>query len=485
MALFARRALDGRAPRPLRLTRMPRFQALLVAALLAALAGAASPPRGAAQDSAALPLFRVILKDGTALASVGEYSRAGDRVVFSMPLGPSGANRLQLVNLPAGAVDWESTDRYAEAVRYARYVATRAEMDYAALTGEVAAALNEIAQARDPARRLAIAEQAQRLVNGWPAQHFGYRSGDVREMASLLDETISDLRAAAGVRQFDFNLVAMVQPPSMPLLPAPSPAQAIEQALIAARNTDVPVERLALLQGVVAILDEPGSALPPSWRRLAKASAEATLKAELEIEQRYQALSDSLLRSTERAAARADVRGVERAIQSLERRDGRLGRRRPDRVKALLVALEERLDSARRLRVMRDQWQLRARAFKEYGEAIAEGVRQAEGLQPRLDDIRSLAGPPVDQLPALAARLDAVYRRLAMVKAPEELSGAHGTLLSAIDLGLQAARTRSRAAVGGDVKAAWDASAAASGAIMLLAQAKQSIAALSRPPELK
>lgn len=464
---------------------MPRFPALPVAALLAALAGAALPRAATAQDPAHLPLFRVILKDGTALASVGECSRAGDRVIFSMPLGPAGQDRLQLVNLPAGAVDWESTSRYTEAVRYARYVATRAEMDYAVLTGEVAAALNEIAQARDPARRLAIAEQAQRLVNGWPAQHFGYRASEVREMASLLDETISDLRAAAGVQQFDFNLVAMVQPPSMPLLPPPSRAQSIEQALVAARASDVPVERMALLQAVIAILDEPDSNLPASWRRLAKASAEATLEAEMNVERRYESLADSVLRASERAAARADVRGVERAIQTLRRRDERLGGKRPDRVQGLMAALEERLDAARRLRVMRDQWQLRARAFEEYSKAIEEGVRQAERLLPRLDDIRSLAGPPVDRLPALAARFDAIYRRLAAVTAPAEMAGAHGTLLSAVDLGLQAVRTRTRAAVSGDVKAAWDASAAASGAVMLLAQARQSIAVLSKPPELK
>lgn len=464
---------------------MPKFSVILLAALLAVLAGAALPVRVAAQESTALPLFRVVLKDGTALASVGEYSRADDRVIFSMPLGPASHNRLQLMNLPASAVDWESTDRYAEAVRYARYVATRAEMDYAVLAGEVAAALNDIAHVRDPAKRLAIAEQAQRLVNGWPAQHFGYRASDVREMASLLDETISSLRADAGVRQFDFDLVATVQPPAMPLLPDPSPTQSIDHAFIAARASDVPVERLTLLQAVLATLDDPGFDVSPAWRRLAKASAAATLDAELKVERRYQDVADSVLSASERAAGRADVRGVERAIQSLQRRDERLGHKRPDRVQALMAALEQRLDAAQRLRVMRDQWQLRARAFKAYGEAIGDGVEQADRLVPRLDDIRALAGPPVHQLPAIAARFDSVYRRLAVIKPPEELSAAHGSLLSAIDLGLQAVRTRSRATASGDVKAAWDASAAASGAIMLLAQAKQSIAALSKPPELK
>ena len=460
-------------------------RALLVAALTAALAGAAAPPFAAAQDRAPLPLFRVILTDGTALSSIGELSRTGDRVVFSMPLGPIEEHRLQLVNIPASAVDWDSTARYAESVRYARYVATRGEADYEALTGQVTEALTQIAQATDPARRLAIAEQAQRMLNAWPAQHFGYRAGEVREMASLLDERISDARAAAGIHRFDFNLVATAQPPAMPLLPAPSTAQTIEQALVAAQVSDVPVERMTLLQAVIAILGRNDPRLPSAWRRLKKSSAEARLEAELEVERRYRSLSESVLRASERAVASADVRGVERAMNTLRRRDARYGHQRPDQVQALLALLEDRLDEVRRLRVRRDQWQLRARAFREYQDAIKEGLARAERLRPGLDDIRALAGPPVEKLPGLAAGFDAVYRQLALVPAPQEMAAAHGNLLSAISLALQAVRTRSRAAIDADVKAAWDASAAAAGAMMLLAQAREAIAALARPPELK
>jgi hypothetical protein len=57
----------------------------------------AAPPDPA---STARPLFRVILNDGTALVSYGEFSRVGDRVVFSMPLDSPRGDRLQLVNLP-------------------------------------------------------------------------------------------------------------------------------------------------------------------------------------------------------------------------------------------------------------------------------------------------------------------------------------------------------------------------------------------------
>ena len=45
------------------------------------------------------------------------------RVVFSMPLGVVAEQpQLQVVSLPASAVDWETTERYADSVRYARYV---------------------------------------------------------------------------------------------------------------------------------------------------------------------------------------------------------------------------------------------------------------------------------------------------------------------------------------------------------------------------
>src|SRR5580765_8135926 len=85
-------------------------------------------------------LFRVFLTDGTAVVSYGEFARVGDRVVFSMPIGVSGSvssasPALHVVNIPANAVDWVATSKYAERARFAHYVATSAEADYAALTG--------------------------------------------------------------------------------------------------------------------------------------------------------------------------------------------------------------------------------------------------------------------------------------------------------------------------------------------------------------
>jgi hypothetical protein len=453
-----------------------------LAVLVTAAAGGLAP---AAQDAGAIPLFRVILNDGTALVSYGEYSRVGDRVVFSLPLGDPALARLQLVNLPASAVNWESTERYSEATRYAQYVATRAEADYAVLTGQVAEALQTIAITTDPSRRLEMAEQIRRYISGWPAAHYGYRSRDVREMELLLDETISGLRANAGVQRFDLSLVAMVEPPVMPRLADPSPAQSIEQAMVAARVADVPAERMTLLRAVIALIDEDRSRLPAEWSRRARESAKATLEAELQAEKKYADLSKSVLRAATRAAASADVRGVTKAMDRVRSRDGQLGGKRPDEVRTLMAALEEKLDAARRLRLMRDQWTLRSKAFDQYRRDVAPGIRALEDLRDRLEDIRSLAGPGVADLPSLASRFERVYRQIAVVRPPPEMAAAHATLLSAADLGVQAVRARSKAALNGDVGAAWDASAAASGSVMMLAQALQRIEVLSRPPELR
>ncbi len=469
---------------------MFRLRSLFATLAFAALAagGPAARAQAPASEAARPPaplLFRVILKDGTALASYGEFARVGDRVVFSMPIGAEGTTRLQTVNLPASTVNWETTTRYAEATRYAQYVATRAEADFAMLTGDIARALNEIRLTSDPARRLQIAQQARRLLNGWPADHYGYRSADVREMSTLLDETVSQIRASMGVREFDFSLVAIVDPPSMPLLPAPTLAQSIEQTMAVARASDVPAERMAMLATVLSIIDESNGKLPKEWASRARAAARSTLEAETEASRKYAKLAAGAMRSANAAASDGDVRGVEKSIKKATRKAQGLGRPRDEDVAALMAALQERLDAARRLRLMRDQWQRSVKAFGEYKSSIASAVDTIDKLRPRLEDVRSLAGPPVGALPDMIQRFERAYRQLRMIRPPAEMSSAHATLLSAAELGQQAARTRERATMTGDVRLAWDASAAASGSIMMLAQGRQQVEIVSRPPELR
>ena len=448
-----------------------------------------APPQieqpGPATAAPPAPLFRIILKDGTALVSFGEFTRVGDRVVFSMPLDSPRGERLQLVNLPAAVVNWESTDQYAAATRYARYVATRAESDYAVLTGQVASALNELALAKDPARRLQIAEQTRRMLAAWPVEHYGYRSADVNDMLSLLAGTISELRGDTKTRQFAFDLVATIEPPSMPLLPDPTATQAIEQVLLAARLSDVPAERITLLRSAISAIDEKGAQLPKNWAHQARASARATLDAELAIERRYAELSRTTVMRATAAAAAADVRGVEKAMSTLQTSDRSLGARRKDQIAGLLALLQEKLDSARRLRLLRDQWARKADAFHAYQDQARTPIDRLAKLEPRLQDVRSLAGPAMSSLQDLMQRFERISRQLALIKPPDDLVQAHATLQSAAELGQQAMRTRERAAMQGDVAMAWDASSAAAGSIMMLAEARKQIDAVTRQPELR
>ncbi len=114
---------------------------------------------------------------------------------------------LHLVNLAAGQVDWPRTERYAEAARAAKYFAGNAEADYSALTGQIAAALAAVAGTADPAQRLAIIEKARKTLADWPRTHFNYREGEIVPMLGMLDEIVAELRALAGLGQFDLAFV--------------------------------------------------------------------------------------------------------------------------------------------------------------------------------------------------------------------------------------------------------------------------------------
>jgi hypothetical protein len=469
--------------------RRPLRCALCAALLVIGAATPASSQSGAKPaaptPAGRAPLFRIILNDGTALVSYGEFTRVGDRVVFSMPVGSPRGDRYQLVTVPASIVNWDSTDEYAVATRYAQYMKTRGESDFAVLTGQVAQALSEIGLAKDPERRLQLAEQTRRLLEAWPLEHYGYRANDIRDMLSLLEGTISQLRGAAGIRQFDFSLVATIEPPTMPLLPDPSPSQAIDQLLLASRLSEVPAERIGLLRSAIGAIDENRSGLSAPWARATRALAQAQLTREQRIGRRYAELSRVTVARANAAAARADVHGVERVMATFEAGDRALGRQRKDEAAGLLALLQQRLDAARRLRLMRDQWARKAAAFREYRRQVSTPIAQLAALGPKLRDVKALAGPEVELLPILARRFERVSSRLARISVPPDMAAAHATLRSAAELGRQAMSVRERAVADGDMDAAWNASSAAAASMLMLTTARQQIASAARPPELR
>jgi len=454
--------------------RIRRLRRLVPALVALALAG----PLARAM-SAETMLYRVFLADGSVLVSFGEFARVADRVVVSIPVGEtSGRPNLQAISIAESDVDWEKTDRYTDAVRAKRYGETRGENDFAMLSGRVVEALNQVALTPDPARRLEMAEEARRNLIQWSVQNYGYRAADVSHLAGLFDEVIADLRVAAGQSSFDLNLVATTMPaPHVELLPDPTYRDTLEQALIAARVTPEPAERIALLNVVAAAVREPAASI--GWAADLAARTSQVLAAELRTERLYKELSSTTITAATRGAERADVRGLQATIESVLRADDRLGRQRPQEIAALLAFVDVRLDEARRLRLARDAWAFRQAAFAEYRRKIAPAVDYLRRSKGWLDDIRDLAGPDPLSVSRLDQRVVMGKQALGRVDVPPELESVHSLLTAAFQMARRAATSRRAALTATDMTLAWEAASAASGALMLLGRADEELARLT------
>jgi hypothetical protein len=439
----------------------------------------------AAADDATL--FRVFLTDGSSLVSYGEFARVEDRVVFSMPTSATPNPPLHLVNIPADRVDWDRTNRYAASARAAHYIETRAEIDYAALSTDIVQTLNDVAHTTDPARRLAIVERARKALAEWPPNHFNYRSTEVRQMLTMLDEAIADLQAAGGGDRFDLNFSAFVDPPPIvePLAPPLTPREAIEQTLAAAMLSDTSAERMSLLAVALADLEHGEAELPEEWASATRTATKAQIDAELELDHQYQTLTKRMLRLADQRSRMADVRGLERLLNRIHESDAALGLKRPDAVVALVQAVEVRLDATRQLRLARDRWAMRAPDFRRYRASMSAPFDLFARLRPALEDIKALAGSTTASLLGVQRDAAQIVSHANAIVPPDELKSAHALLVSAAQLASNAARIRWEATLAGNLARAWDASSAAAGALMLGARARTDIQALLRPPPLQ
>lgn len=426
-------------------------------------------------------LYRIFLQDGTALVSYGEYARIDGRVVFSIPVGEIGPSpKLQLVTIADSTVDWRRTEEYAEAVRARRYAETRGEDDFALLSNQVAAALNEVAHTKDPARRLAMALEARANLAEWPKRNYGYRAADVTQLLWLFDDVITQLRALAGQTSFDLNLYAgTVPPPSAELMPEPDARATFEQALTIARVTTDPTERISVLRTVTTSL-RPAAA--GTWEAELLRRAKASLALELRINELYADLRNRMTGAAGRRARRADVRGIEWLIRNVHAEDARIGRFRPQETAALLSELEERLNAARRLRLERDAWVLRAQSLQRYRLDIEPAVAHFVASKGWLEEIKSLAGPAPDSLIALERRMTSASVLLSKVTPPSDLAAAQELFVTAATMAVRAAKTRRTAVESTDMAIAWDASSAAAGALMMLERALDDIKTRTSPP---
>jgi hypothetical protein len=452
-------------------------------ALLMLAASAAARAQTAPTDAV---LFRIFLRDGSTLISYGEYARVGDRVVLTLPIGgDAAAPQLHVLSIPSDRVDWEKTDAYAESVRATRYAATQGPDDFALLSEGVSRALTDIALTTDRDRKASMAIEARQNVMKWVAEHYGYRAQDAARMASMFDDIVAESRAASGVPNFDLTLIAnTAAPPSIPLLPVPTVQESAEQALRAVALSPDASERISLLQAIQATIGGLPTTDAP-WSTTVRSRLSATLAMEERTTKSYDTLTRDLLKASDQYAGAGDVTGVERVIRRALTEDDRLGQRRPQEMAALLATLDGKLDAARRLRLARDSWAARTAALRAYQTALLQPLAAMRAMRPSLDEIRRLAGPSPTRLTRLLTSAAAALKAIEAVPVPVEAETAHGLLKNAAQLASRAAEGRRSAILSGEMQRAWDASAAASGSLLLFERAEAELQNLTKGPVLK
>ena len=246
-----------------------------------------------------------------------------------------------------------------------------------------------------------------------------------------------------------------------------------------------PQPAMGLLQNALALLADAATIIPPADLTRLRRFAETEIRKEKLIDNRYDALARRLMDAANRGAARARAGDVQRVLNQIPREDSRLGRRRPEVIQALQYSVQGQLAAARRLRLQRDQWELRKTLYREYQKAVGPQLLQLVKSQPALEAIRRLDGPPPDTLVTLQARLTGGAARLERTRVPADLRAVHDLVLGAWRFAETAVRGRYDAARAANVNTAWEASSSAAGALMLLSRAQQELRTLLEPPRLQ
>jgi len=451
------------------------YAAFVLAALLL-------PAPAMAQTPASRVLFRVFLSDGRVLASYGEWARVEDRVIFSIPTRlTSDPVELHLVNIASEQVDWPRTELYAESVRAVAYAETRGEADFGRFSADLAKALNDVSRIADPLVRLATAERARQSLADWPASHYGYRIGEVRQALDVLDEIISQLRIAVGQTRFDLSLSAPLAVPPPPPLPPPTEAELVEQLVAAASLSDTPGERVTLLQSVVRLLDRAVGLLPDEWAHRVRQSVMGDLDRDREIERAYAQLRQRALDDALKLARKGDHRDFERLRDRVKDEGRRLGGAHTGEVVALLATVDLQAN-ALQAREVRKQWQQREHAYRRYRRSMNGSFKAFSDATVSLDQVRTMAGPPLHTMGPTAKRLSAAAVKIGKVTPPPDLQAGHALLRSAWELAGNALRLRSESMSINSTDLARRASSAAAGAVMLYQRARADLATAMAPP---
>jgi hypothetical protein len=294
------------------------------------------------------------------------------------------------------------------------------------------------------------------------------------------------LRAVGSGNPFELSLVAMAGPPDLePVLGMPNVKEQIDQMMRLASTTAAPTERMALLQGAMALVTEAAPKLSATDLTNYRTEVEGAIREEVSVDKRYSDLSRRSLDQAVRAAQRADSPTIERIVTRVRAEDAKLGQKRPQTVEALNTSLQTKLADSRRLRLLRDQWVLRRDTYRQYQSSVGSSMLTLVKSTASLRAIRTLDGPDPAQLVLLKSQLSGGADRLERMRTPEYLRDVHERLVGAWRFAENAVRARFDAVSRADSTAAWEASSSAAGALMMLARVQQDLTNLLTPPRLQ
>jgi len=448
---------------------MGRLSAFAVVFVLSSTAVASATRQIAALGS----VYRVFLISGEALPSYGEPAPLEDRVIFTLVAGHEGGSpTLQVISLPSAKVDLARTVRYTEAMRAARYAATRGEAEYVAISAEVAQSLDQLTGIADRRRRLDLAVEARRRLLEWSRQHFSYRAEDIQVLAEQFDDVINQMRIAVGDPTLSFELVSMPAPNRDKLMGEPSAFEATQLALAAADAADSADDRFAILRAAA-----PGAGIIADIVKV-------RLEAELRVTRAYADLSDRLLRRAEQQRQQANVAAIEGLETELREADRRLGHERPAAVRTLQQQLREMRESASVFRLALAVFDRQRDALSAYARQVRPLMERFQLQQPIMTGLRAMGD--VSQLEARRAggEILRVQTELGRLKAPESVAVVQSTFASALAM---AAEATSRRASAPEIQLATarEAAAAAAGAVLLSSQAEQDLTLRLKRPTLQ
>ncbi len=446
--------------------------------------GALAAP-AAAQVATRLESFRVFLTDGRVFASHGECAALEDELVCVVKLGGQGVPESHdLVTVPLGKVDQERTAEYARALRAAHYGATWGAREYADLTADVSRALAELEASDDRDRRLGIAQVARARLVTWAGDHFGYKADELRQLVTLFDEVISELRAAAGLSQFSLDLVANLAPVSeIPLLPAFTGVESITAALAAASVTEVAAERLALLRSAARVASATADA-PAALR----AEVTGALRTEEHINAKYRALMTNAITRAAVAVRYGRPGVVQRFVREVEAADVALGSRRPREMAAFLRRLRTEVTLAQEQQAAYARWNLVKNQLFAYERRVGpvfDGWVSQRVVLKALHDQEIPRPAALDAALRRFASLEATLATLAAMPPPAELHDVHALLRTAVQMARQGLVLGRRVQVAMNDDIARNGSAAVAGAELLLARGRQGLVVALHPRKVR